>query len=263
MPTNGSPAIGAGNAALALDAELSTPLTSDQRGVDYPRVINGRVDLGAVQSNSGAASAVAISLPTSLVAGLPQNLTVSALTPSGNLAATYAHTIHFTSSDADAQVPADYTFTSVDAGNHTFSITLETAGSQSVTVTDTATSALNASQTVTVGFGAGFAVTSVSGSGQSAIVGAAFATTLTARVKGRVRQYCFGRNRGVFTAPTSGASGTFAGSGNSVSAQTNGNGVATTPTFTANNTTGQYAVTASVQGVQSSRRLLFTLTNFW
>jgi len=36
-----------------------------------------------------------------------------------------------------AALPADYTFTAADAGVHTFSATLKTAGTQSLTVTDT------------------------------------------------------------------------------------------------------------------------------
>jgi hypothetical protein len=258
MPTSGSPAIGSGNVSLAVDSYFSTPLTSDQRGPNYVRVINGSVDVGAVQSNSGAAAALALSLPTSLVAGTAQSVTVSALTPAGNPASTFVDTIHFTTSDSNAQLPADYTFTSADAGTHTFSVTLETAGSRSVTVTDVTPPSLSASQTVMVGAGADFTVSAVSGSGQSAIVGAAFSMALTARVTD-----AFGNNVSgatvVFTAPASGAGGTFGGSATSASAQTNASGIATASAFTANNTAGQYSVTASVQGVQASAA--FTLTN--
>jgi hypothetical protein len=49
----------------------------------------------------------------------------------------YTGTVHFTSSDAAAVLPADYTFTSVDAGLHHFLTTLNTSGQQTVTVTDT------------------------------------------------------------------------------------------------------------------------------
>ena len=258
MPTPGSPAIGAGSVALALDAKFSTALTDDQRGVDYVRVINNSLDLGAIQSNSGAASALAISLPTSLVAGTSQSLTVNALTPAGNPAATYTGTVHFTSSDSAAQLPTNYTFTSADTGSHVFTVNLDTAGSQSVVVTDIAAQSLQASQTVTVGPGGNFTLTHVTGSGQSAIVGVAFASALLARVTDPFGNSVSGATV-VFTAPGSGASGTFAGGGSSASAQTNTSGVATAAAFTANNTTGQYTVTASVQGVQSTAS--FSLTN--
>jgi len=44
-----SPAINAGNTAGALDQDGST-LVTDQRGVGFPRVIGGRVDIGAVEA---------------------------------------------------------------------------------------------------------------------------------------------------------------------------------------------------------------------
>ena len=44
----GSPAIDAGSNALAVDAS-GNPLTTDQRGVGFPRVANGTVDIGAYE----------------------------------------------------------------------------------------------------------------------------------------------------------------------------------------------------------------------
>src|SRR5204863_70675 len=54
---------------------------------------------------------------------------------------------HFSSSDGQATLPADYTFTGTDSGAHTFSATLTTAGSQSLTATDTSNSSISGSQT--------------------------------------------------------------------------------------------------------------------
>jgi hypothetical protein len=48
-PRFSSPAIGAGDVSLAVD-ENGQPLAYDQRGPGHPRVVVGRVDLGAVQS---------------------------------------------------------------------------------------------------------------------------------------------------------------------------------------------------------------------
>ncbi len=58
-----------------------------------------------------------------------------------------------------------------------------------------------------------------------------------------------------FIAPTSGASGTFAGG--IITATTNASGIATAPTFFANNTQGSYQVTATVPGLTTT----FALTN--
>ena len=46
-------------------------------------------------------------------------------------------TIHFSSTDPQATLPADYTFTAGDAGVHVFSSTLKTAGSQTITAAET------------------------------------------------------------------------------------------------------------------------------
>src|SRR5206468_5222728 len=79
-------------------------------------------------------------------AGSAANFTVTAKDPYGNTASGYASTIHFTSSDSQAVLPANYSFSSGDVGVHTFSATLKTAASQSLTATDTANSGISGSQ---------------------------------------------------------------------------------------------------------------------
>jgi hypothetical protein len=86
--------------------------------------------------------------PSPQTAGLSGSITVTAKDSSGNTVTDYLGTAHFTSTDAQAVLPANYTFTTADAGNHTFSgVTLKTAGfSRSVTVTDTVTSSITGTQ---------------------------------------------------------------------------------------------------------------------
>ena len=62
------------------------------------------------------------------------------------MATGYTGTVHFTSSDRQAVLPGNYTFTAADAGMHTFSATLKTAGTQSLTATDAANAALSGAQ---------------------------------------------------------------------------------------------------------------------
>jgi protocatechuate 3,4-dioxygenase beta subunit len=62
-----------------------------------------------------------------------------------------------------------------------------------------------------------------------------------------------------FSAPTSGASGTFAGGGTSVTVMTDSDGVAVAPTFTANDQPGGFVVEASV--AQVSQPAVFALVN--
>jgi hypothetical protein len=48
LPAAGSPAINAGSNALAVDAENNL-LTTDQRGVGFPRIVGAAVDIGAIE----------------------------------------------------------------------------------------------------------------------------------------------------------------------------------------------------------------------
>jgi hypothetical protein len=77
--------------------------------------------------------------PTEVNAGEEHTFSVTARDYFGNIAGGYFGTVHFTSSDQKAGLPANYTFTSVDAGTHVFAATLFTAGIQSITVADTLT----------------------------------------------------------------------------------------------------------------------------
>ena len=64
----------------------------------------------------------------------------------------YAGTVHFTSSDAGASLPADYAFTAADSGVHSFAAGVMFAheGTQSVTATDTSSSSITNSATFTL-----------------------------------------------------------------------------------------------------------------
>jgi hypothetical protein len=96
---------------------------------------------------AGVAASLSISgFPTITTAGVAQTITVTALTSGGLTAGSYRGTVTFSSSDQQAGLPASYTFTNVDQGVHTFTVTLDTAGIQSITATDT-TNSLTASET--------------------------------------------------------------------------------------------------------------------
>jgi Ca2+-binding RTX toxin-like protein len=75
------------------------------------------------------------------------NVTVTAWDAFGNVATGYRGKVHLTSSDGQAKLPNDYAFTSSDAGVHTFSATLNSAGNQWLTATDTGTASVTGSQT--------------------------------------------------------------------------------------------------------------------
>jgi hypothetical protein len=88
------------------------------------------------------ASFVVSGFPSPTTAGTSNTFTVTAKDVNGNTVPGYTGTVHFSSSDAQGVLPADYTFTAADAGTHTFSATLNTAGTQTITVADTSTGSL-------------------------------------------------------------------------------------------------------------------------
>src|SRR5439155_1240307 len=96
-----------------------------------------------IKVNPAAVSQLKVIAPTTATAGPAFTFTVTATEPSGDKATGYRGTVHFTSSDAQGVLPADYTFTATDNGAHSFSsgATLKTAGTQSLTATDTVTAA--------------------------------------------------------------------------------------------------------------------------
>ena len=73
------------------------------------------------------------------IAGTAFNFTVTALDGSNGVVSSYAGTVHFTSSDGQAMLPANSTLTN---GIGTFSATLKTLGGQTITATDAATASI-------------------------------------------------------------------------------------------------------------------------
>src|SRR5262249_8093237 len=76
--------------------------------------------------------------------------TLTAWDAYGNQATGYTGTVRFTSSDGQAVLPGIYTFTAVDAGKHSFSAVLKTAGTQALTAMGATNGAVLGVQTVTV-----------------------------------------------------------------------------------------------------------------
>jgi hypothetical protein len=118
----------AGTQALAATDTTTASLT----GADSAITVNA----------VSAANKFVVSAPTSATAGTAASVTVTAVDSTGNTVTGYTGTVSFSSSDGQAVLPSSYTFTASDKGVHTFSVTLKTAGSRSVTATDTKTSSL-------------------------------------------------------------------------------------------------------------------------
>jgi hypothetical protein len=91
--------------------------------------------------------------PATAFAGVPFSLTVTAENPDTSTATGYTGTVHFTSSDAGAGLPTDYTFTPVDAGVHVFNpVVLNNPYNQpsTIKVSDVATPFVSDTASITV-----------------------------------------------------------------------------------------------------------------
>jgi hypothetical protein len=146
--------------------------------IDEAQVFNRALTLAEIQAIYGAGSAGEIKgvqvaplvihflisgFPSPTVAGAAGGITVTAQNQLGDTVSSYRGTVHFSSSDLQAVLPADYTFTDADNGQHMFSVTLKTAGTQSITATDTATPAFMGTESGIVVNSAALSVFAVTG----------------------------------------------------------------------------------------------------
>jgi hypothetical protein len=100
-----------------------------------------------IQVSPGAAWVLLLfGFPSTTTAGTPQTFWVLLRDAYGNTATGYTGTVRFGSSDPHALLPASYTFTKADKGRHTFTATLRTRGTQSLTATDTVSRTLGGSE---------------------------------------------------------------------------------------------------------------------
>ena len=136
---------------------------------------------GQVTVKAAAASKLNVTGGVTVTAGASFNLAIVAQDAYGNTATGYTGTLTFSSSDTKATLPGSYTFTSGDAGVHTFlnGAILKTAGSQTITATDAGNSLVGTGLPITVNPGAYAAL--VMAAPSSATAGAPFSVTVTAQ----------------------------------------------------------------------------------
>ena len=117
-------------------------LSINKTGAGYTLVasdggLTGATSAAFTITPAAASVVVFTSVPAGTTAGVSLNFVVMARDSFGNAATGFTGTLHFTSSDAAAVLPANYTFVAGDSGSHTFSATLQTIGSRTITATDT------------------------------------------------------------------------------------------------------------------------------
>jgi hypothetical protein len=138
---------------FAMGVRTSAVAVADLNGDGLPDLVATNLKAGSVSvllSQRNTATHLLVSAPASVTAGTAFTITVSALTADGHVDDQYTGTVHFTSSDGAALLPADYTFTKGDLGVHTFTVTLNTTGSQTLTAADTKKKTIKGTATVTV-----------------------------------------------------------------------------------------------------------------
>ena len=207
--------------------------------------ISGTVDLAPIAIGTtvtftpGPAASFAVTGPATATAGTAGTYTVTAKDAFGNTATGYTGTVHLTSSDPQAVLPADYTFTGGDAGVHAFSVTLKSAGTRTVTATDTVTGSITGTSagTAVTGLGVDANVSTVTASPTPVVADGSATTTVTVTLKDQYGNPVAGK--AVAVSNTGSATLSSGGSGTS-----NGAGVAT---FTSTDSTPEN-VTYSATG---------------
>jgi hypothetical protein len=215
----------------------------------------------AITDNSGNMAGATQTLGLAGTAIVLSSIAVSA----NSMSLVYNNTEQFTatgtySDTSTADLTSQVVWSSSPPGVATVSssglATAVAAGQTNITATQSGVTSNSFQLTVLPGTPASISVSS--GSGQSATVGMAFAGQLQALVKDGGDDAV--PNASVtFTAPSNGASGTFANGLATYTTTTNGSGIATSLTLTANATAGSYSVTAAVTGVTTTAS--FSLTN--
>jgi hypothetical protein len=221
----------------------NTVAVSDTQAASNPASQTGAVFIDV-------APAITSGNNTTFVAGVPGTFTV---TTTGYPNAALGET--------GTTLPAGVTF--VDNGNGTATLagTATAAGTYSITITASNGTSPNATQSFTLTVSPAAASSMAANSGttpQMTTVSTAFPNPLAVTVTDSFSNPVPGFSV-TFTAPSSGASGTFSNSSNTITVSTNGSGIANAGTFTANTnfSDSSYMVTAS----GSSLSVSFTLTN--
>jgi len=179
----------------------------------------------------------------------------------GNAVPATTVTFHQPASGASGGFEAPATVTTNDSGVATapaFTANA-TAGSYAVTASVSGVGA-PASFAATNLPGPPGSIIATTGSPQNVAIGGAFAHPFVALVKDASGNPVGAGASVIFTAPASGASGTFVGGAPSATAQTAADGTATSPIFNANTVAGSYGVTASAPGVTAPATFILSNT---
>lgn len=149
LPADATLVNGVGTFSVTLNTTGSKTVTATDTVTAAITGTSGAIVVGAMPP--GPATHFLVVAPANATAGQSVNVTVTAQDAANATATSYAGTVHITSSDAGAVLPANATLVN---GTGTFAVTFTTSGNQTVTATDTVTASINGSDTVSVAAGA-------------------------------------------------------------------------------------------------------------
>lgn len=118
--------------------------------------------------------------PSSSISAATASLQVRPLDGANALVPCYTGTVHFTSNDPNATLPADHTFAQGE-GAYAFDVTLRSLGSHTVTATDTVTGAIVGTIDITVG--ASPVTSTITAAPASIVANGASTSTITVQYK--------------------------------------------------------------------------------
>jgi putative cell wall-binding protein/uncharacterized protein YvpB len=133
-----------GNTGSCSGASCTSTLVGDHTITGTSGSATGTTTLHVTPAAATHFTVVGLTSPR--IAGATGSVTVRALDAYGNTATGYAGTVHFISTDPAAVLPVDHAFVAGDNGLHTFSVTLNAAGTHSVTARDTVTFSITGTQ---------------------------------------------------------------------------------------------------------------------
>jgi hypothetical protein len=99
-------------------------------------------NVSVLLNDDSVATHFAVTGPSQVTAGQKATLTITALNQFNTVTTAYAGTVHFSSTDAQAGLPGDTTFLPANLGVIHVTVTLGTAGLQTIRINDTAQSTL-------------------------------------------------------------------------------------------------------------------------
>ena len=187
----------------------------------------------------------------------------NATIPNGTTGAAYSQSFSATGGSGIYTFSESGTLpTGLSFSGNTLSGTPTQAGSFPITISATDPAGCptgTKNYTLLIGSNIPTTVTATAGTPQATYIGTAFPTALKVVVSD-INNVVVSGATVTFTAPGSGATGTFVGGLSIVNVVTDVNGIATAPTFTANSTFGSYNVLASI-GPTGPPSTNFVLTN--